>query len=634
MTQNARRSGSVKAVAQFLAGFLAFGSVSELRSDCKDVEDPLQILDFEIRMDPVDWDLVRRDSDFEDEDEGAIERPATFRCGDEAELAVRVRRKRFAALPSEQDPVKVSLKIDFDDGPDEAEWHGRRKLSLENGVGGTLISECLAWLLMAQAGVITSQASWVRLHVNGKLVGVYTCVEQIDKSFLRRRVGDDEGFLYKNESRRTREGEIDPFVAKLCYTPFFAAADRCPVPRGYKGLEDLVDLHQLLGVAAVNAFTSNWDSLFGTRNNYWWYNSERPRRYFPWDIDLSMSPRSAADPVLDPHDLSPGGSSFKELHDEPRLRALFDRILRRLIDDPFRPESIGLLLDEVAEKVIPAIGADPLSGLQGSVHDELARLRSWIRTRHDYLDRLLPTFDPSPVVINEVLAANSQFGPDEKGNFPDWIELLNRSSGAVSLEGLFLTDDPSQPLRWPLPNRELGPGERILVWCDGDTDDGALHAGFVLDKGGEAVGLSTVENGVYRVLDFVRFGPQEKNVSIGRFPDGSPGFVRMSCPTPLEANVDRCEPGDRRLRRGDSTGDGKLDIADAVAVLGALFLGQPISCADAGDANDDGALNLTDPIAILQYLFLGGDPIPPPAAECGVDPTADELGCEGSAACP
>jgi hypothetical protein len=89
--------------------------------------------------------------------------------------------------------------------------------------------------------------------------------------------------------------------------------------------------------------------------------------------------------------------------------------------------------------------------------------------------------------------------------------------------------------------------------------------------------------------------------------------------------------------RGDANEDGSLDISDVVSALGALFPapGQPvIDCLDAADANDDGTFNIADPIALLGGLFgSGGDPAPP-FPGCGVDPTADGIGCAGHDSCP
>lgn len=79
--------------------------------------------------------------------------------------------------------------------------------------------------------------------------------------------------------------------------------------------------------------------------------------------------------------------------------------------------------------------------------------------------------------------------------------------------------------------------------------------------------------------------------------------------------------------RGDSNGDGAINITDAVSILAFLFTGgvEP-GCKDAADANDDGSLNITDAIFVLGYLFLGGEGPPAPGFHvCGADPTADQL---------
>jgi len=80
--------------------------------------------------------------------------------------------------------------------------------------------------------------------------------------------------------------------------------------------------------------------------------------------------------------------------------------------------------------------------------------------------------------------------------------------------------------------------------------------------------------------------------------------------------------------RGDGTGDGQLDISDAVKILGYLFLeGSSADCEDALDVDDDGDLSITDPIYLLGFLFQGGDSPPPPFPEPGIDETPDAFTC-------
>jgi hypothetical protein len=80
--------------------------------------------------------------------------------------------------------------------------------------------------------------------------------------------------------------------------------------------------------------------------------------------------------------------------------------------------------------------------------------------------------------------------------------------------------------------------------------------------------------------------------------------------------------------RGDSNGDGTVNISDPQHTLGYLFLGddRPF-CYDAADSNDDGAINMSDPIATFGFLFLGGGSLPAPHGAAGEDPTPDGLGC-------
>ena len=83
------------------------------------------------------------------------------------------------------------------------------------------------------------------------------------------------------------------------------------------------------------------------------------------------------------------------------------------------------------------------------------------------------------------------------------------------------------------------------------------------------------------------------------------------------------EPPPPLFRRGDANDSGRVDIADAIFVLGYLFAEAPAPvCPDAADANDDGRLDIADAVRILAYLFAGASLPPPGAQACGVDPTA------------
>lgn len=83
------------------------------------------------------------------------------------------------------------------------------------------------------------------------------------------------------------------------------------------------------------------------------------------------------------------------------------------------------------------------------------------------------------------------------------------------------------------------------------------------------------------------------------------------------------------FRRGDVNGDGAVDVSDAIAILGHLFLGmKEPSCLDASDINDDGAVVISDAVALVVHLFSDGGPLPPPTDCVGLDVTPDDrLSC-------
>jgi hypothetical protein len=105
--------------------------------------------------------------------------------------------------------------------------------------------------------------------------------------------------------------------------------------------------------------------------------------------------------------------------------------------------------------------------------------------------------------------------------------------------------------------------------------------------------------------------------------DGRPAYL-----DPTETTA----PG--RFKRGDSNADSTTDISDAIGILSFLFTGgKAPSCQKAADVTDDGTVDISDGVALLSHLFLGGKAPPEPFAAFGIDPTVDELTCEGFGPC-
>jgi hypothetical protein len=150
------------------------------------------------------------------------------------------------------------------------------------------------------------------------------------------------------------------------------------------------------------------------------------------------------------------------------------------------------------------------------------------RAEHEHLS--LPV--AGAVVINEVMADNVATCPDPSGQYDDWIEFYNPGTRAVSLDGCLLTDDSTDLTKWVFPDTAIPVGGYLIVWADSDMTQPGLHASFRLSSSGDMVVLSDEDGDP---LDQVVFGPQDEDVSFGRFPDGA-GVFRLMTPTPGAAN--------------------------------------------------------------------------------------------------
>ncbi len=193
---------------------------------------------------------------------------------------------------------------------------------------------------------------------------------------------------------------------------------------------------------------------------------------------------------------------------------------------------------------------------------------------HDWL--ALAGQPPVPdLVVNEFLADNDAVNQDEMGEFDDWLELYNAGPDPVDLEGLYLTDDLADLLKWPLPAGRLEPGGHLLVWCDEDADQGPLHASFKLAAGGEFIGLFTVHDGEPWAIDLLAYGPQTADVSQGRLPDGGNQWEFFPVPTPGAPNIPTAAPNHglgALLLRGvtPNPGDGPMAVRLALPRSGPL----------------------------------------------------------------
>ncbi|MEZ5323728.1 MAG: CotH kinase family protein [Verrucomicrobiales bacterium] len=177
----------------------------------------------------------------------------------------------------------------------------------------TILNEALAYDLYRAAGNASQRAGYMRLVMDGHLVGHHLWFEQPNGAFFRHNDIDDDGNLYKV----IWQGGSEPSE--------FTPDDKMPTRRddvvgrhekksnphdGYEDLIDLVealdsesdeepmwkliqqrfDVEQVVNYFAVNSLISHWDGFF---NNYFLYHDTKRDKWsiYPWDQDSTWSQR-------------------------------------------------------------------------------------------------------------------------------------------------------------------------------------------------------------------------------------------------------------------------------------------------------------------------------------------------------
>jgi hypothetical protein len=85
------------------------------------------------------------------------------------------------------------------------------------------------------------------------------------------------------------------------------------------------------------------------------------------------------------------------------------------------------------------------------------------------------------LAINEIFSANDSVLPDFEGDYCDIVEIKNVSSAIVSTKGYYISDTQTDRMRTALPEKELAPGDIMLVFASGKektAENGEFHADF------------------------------------------------------------------------------------------------------------------------------------------------------------
>lgn len=290
-------------------------------------------------------------------------------------------------------------------------------LSIEND--NSHMIQCLAYKAMRDFGIPAPRCNHLKVNLNGQFYGLLENVEQVNRGYLRRHFGTNEGYLfaaspsmkdcsapYFFEDSKARLGyNGDTFAnyssqymldsateadAEKTLIPMLKCGDATQTPDDAKFktcIADWLDVEEWLRVIAAESMMPELESWIGYYRNYYLYfnpDASAPNggRFvvWPWDLDAAFHKNTCY-----PSDCNPF-TSVDSLYGPMNQRAKFVQRLTTV----YKPEYCKLLKEFLSTVYKPTLIDDMASVIEGQLDSsvtasawqaEVTSLRNHISTR-------------------------------------------------------------------------------------------------------------------------------------------------------------------------------------------------------------------------------------------------------------
>ncbi len=333
-----------------------------------------RVLDVQITVADKDWDTIRYQTrDFfsalhESRKAAPPEAPYTYV---DASVTidgvifpnVGLRKKGFLGSLSTTRP---SLKIKLNHTDKDAGIEGLTNLTFNNNQQDiSLMSQFMGYALFNATGSPAPRCAYARVTVNGKNLGVYSHVETVRRSFLRRAFGNDNGTLYEGPYVDFYEGWLGSFERKIgkdgpgrekIQQLIEVLKSRDKNIEGAIG--KLVDLDAFYTFWAVEGLLGFWDGYSGNSNNFFIYlNPATDKfRFLPWGADSLFTKHSKLqhhNKPSAPISVKTRGLLAHKLYQQKSARARYAEALTNIIENHWDEAELLAEMDRIDAMVKP-----------------------------------------------------------------------------------------------------------------------------------------------------------------------------------------------------------------------------------------------------------------------------------------
>jgi spore coat protein H len=394
-------------MASTLAAVLWLGTATAAAQTTDDFFNPNAVRRLDILIHTLDWAKLK--ANFETNNYY----PCDIRWEGITVRNVGIRSRGFGSRSG----TKPGLRVDTNRYAAAQTFLGLKSFNLDNLLqDATGVRELVAMKFYARLGLPAARVASVQLYINNSYAGLYSLIESIDKDFLKRVYGEqngnteNDGFLFEYNwqgpwgfdylgsdlnayaNRFSAKTHEDDSVFDRYYSieQWVRAVNQTSDALFVQAISPYVDLSKFVKTVAAEAFLAEYDGLLGDFGmaNFYLYRFEGTTRhqFIPWDADRTFHSVDVsiflhhADNVL-----------MKRAMRVPALRETFFRSLMEAatlaaeVDPQAGPGGKGWLereIDAALARVQGSVRADPYKAFTNEDFDTDGEfLRNFARRR-------------------------------------------------------------------------------------------------------------------------------------------------------------------------------------------------------------------------------------------------------------
>ncbi|GBC61925.1 T9SS C-terminal target domain-containing protein [Desulfonema ishimotonii] len=403
---------------------------------------------------------------------------------------VGVRYKGNSTYSAERIKNPLNIKLDYTNEDQAIDGYGTLKLA-NVYKDPSFVRETLSYEI-ARKYMPASQANFINVYINGTYMGLYTSVQDVDKSFLNTHFGSNDnaffkgevedinnsgsiwGYIDENEASYYDYYEIESDTGWDDLIEFLNIFNNSP-----SQIEDVVNVDRLLWMLAFDILTVNLDSPINVAHNFYLYKDGTDRfNPVPWDLNENFGAFSMliSGPPLNTRDMQQMDPFLNS------TRASYPIVSKILTIPEYKRKYVAHMKTLISENFANGWYRTRALEMQAIIASYVSADSNKFYTYTDFLDNIddsAGSRNDSVVGITELMDARVSYLSSQSAfqAAAPVISDITPPSDALSGSTVWFSASADNATQVQLGYRQSGAFEKVQMYDDGNHNDGTANDG-------------------------------------------------------------------------------------------------------------------------------------------------------------